>query len=107
MRVFAVCFWHSEGWTTRNEALMDAVMKQVRTTGHPWLIACDANTSLEDFKKSLWFQSRHMFVEAPEEGVSTCRSKGTNGELIERTYDDVVAGHCHKVKSRNGSGGRF
>ena len=26
MRVFAVYFWHSEGWTPRNEALMEAVV---------------------------------------------------------------------------------
>ena len=26
MRVFSVSFWHSEGWTPRNEALMEAVM---------------------------------------------------------------------------------
>ena len=27
MRVFAVHFWHSEGWTPRNEALLEAVLK--------------------------------------------------------------------------------
>ena len=42
MRGF-VNFWHSESWTPRNEALMEAVVKQVRTTRHPWLIACDAH----------------------------------------------------------------
>ena len=42
----------------------------------------------EDFKKSLWFNSRHMFIEAPGEGVSTCRSKGPTGECIE---DYVIA----------------
>ena len=53
-RVFAVYFWHSEGWTPRNEALMVAVVKQTRTARHPWLVACDANKNLVDFKKSLW-----------------------------------------------------
>ena len=33
----------SEGWTPRNEALLEAVLKQARTTRDPWLIACDAN----------------------------------------------------------------
>ena len=32
MRVFAVYFWHSEGWTQRDEALVGATVKQVRTT---------------------------------------------------------------------------
>ena len=71
MRVFAVYFWHSEGWPPSNEALMEAVVKQVRTTGHRWLIVGDANMSPEDFKKSLWFKSRHMFIEVPGEGVSS------------------------------------
>ena len=28
LRVFSVYFWHSEGWTTRTEALLEAVLKQ-------------------------------------------------------------------------------
>ena len=42
----------------------------------------------EDFKKSLWFKSRHMFIEALGEGVSTCRSKGPTGGCHE---DYVIA----------------
>ena len=57
------------------------------------MIACDANICPEDFKKSFWFQSRHMSFEAPGEGVSTCRSKGPNGEFIEKNYDNVIASH--------------
>ena len=34
-RIFSVYFWHSEGWTPRNEALLDAVLKQTSTTRHP------------------------------------------------------------------------
>ena len=30
LRVFAVHFWHSEGWTPRNEALLEAVLKQAK-----------------------------------------------------------------------------
>ena len=41
MRVFATYFTHlSEGWRLRNEALMETMVKQVRTTRRPWLIAC-------------------------------------------------------------------
>ena len=29
-----VCFWHSEGWTPRSEALLEAVVKQARVTKH-------------------------------------------------------------------------
>ena len=58
LRVFSVYFWHSEGWTPRNDSLLEAVVKQVNTTRHPWLAACDADMCPEDFesKKNLWFQ---------------------------------------------------
>ena len=51
--VFSVYFWHSEGWTPRHEALLEAVLKQTRTTRHPWLIPCDANMCPEDSETSL------------------------------------------------------
>ena len=35
MRIFSVYFRHSEGWTLRNETLLEAVVKQARTTRHP------------------------------------------------------------------------
>ena len=89
------------GWTRRNEALMEIVVKHVRTSRHSWLIACDANLCPEDFKKSLRFRSRHMFIKAPREGVSTGRSKGPNGELIERTHDYVIASHGLQEEIKN------
>ena len=67
LRVFSVYFWHSEGWTPRNEAILEAAPKRARTTKHPWLIACGANMSPKDFEKSLWFQKDRMHVIAPEE----------------------------------------
>ena len=69
--------WHSEGWTPRNEALPEAVMKRVKVTRHPWLIACDPNMC-PDFEKSFWFQQEQMCVVAPKE-ASTCISKGPEG----------------------------
>ena len=56
LRIFSVYFWHSEGWSSRNEALQEAVLKRTRTTKHPWLIACDANMSPEDFEKAFGFE---------------------------------------------------
>ena len=69
-----VCFWHSEGWTPRNEALLETALKQAKTTRHPWLMACNANMDPEDFEKTLWFQRERMHVVAPQE-ASTCRSR--------------------------------
>ena len=90
LRVFSVYFLHSEGWTPRNEALFEAVVKQAQTTRHPWLAAGDANMCPEDFEKSLWFRREQMHVVAPKE-ASTCKSKGPKCEWIERTYDCVIA----------------
>ena len=39
----------------RNEALLEAVVKQEKTTRHPWLVACDVNMCPEDFKTSCGF----------------------------------------------------
>ena len=41
LRVFSDFFLHSEGHTPRNEALMEAVVNQARTTRHQWLINCE------------------------------------------------------------------
>ena len=53
------------GWTNRNEALMETVVKQARTTRHPSLVACGANMNPRDFTKGAWFKDRSMFIEAP------------------------------------------
>ena len=97
LRIFSVYIWHSEGWTSRTEVLLEAVLKRARTTRHPWLIACDANMCPEDFEKYLWFQRETMHVVALK-GVSTCRSKGPKYVGIERTYDYVVASGRPKGK---------
>ena len=34
-------------------------------------------------------------------GVSNCRSKRPNGELIERTYDNVIASHSFQDNVKN------
>ena len=103
LRIFSVYLSHSEGWTPRKEALLEAVLMRARTARHPWLTACDANTRPEDFEKSLWFQRETMHVVAPK-GVSTCRSKGPKEVWIERTYDYVVASGSLKENLTNGGG---
>ena len=95
--MFAACFWHTEGWSPRNEAILEAVLKSARTTKHPWLTACDANVTPKDFEKSFWFRKDQMHVIAPE-GVSTCRSKKCKGEWVEKVYDYVIACNSQKGK---------
>ena len=95
MRIFAAFFWHSGRWSPRNEAILEAVLKRARTTTQPWLIACDADMSPEDFDKSFWFRKDQMHVIAPE-GESTCRSKNAKGEWVEKVYDIVIA--CNSLK---------
>ena len=90
VRVFSVHFWHSDGWTTRNEALLEAVVKQAQTTRHPWLVPGDAQyacgrrreepvVSKESDACSGSGRSVHMQV------------KSAQGEWIERTKDYVIA----------------
>ena len=49
LHTFAVYIRHSQGWTARNEALVEAVIMNTRDTPYPWLIACDANMEPEFF----------------------------------------------------------
>ena len=51
LRVIALHIFHPEGWTPKNDAIMEAVVKQARTTSHPWLVACDANVDGGGFKR--------------------------------------------------------
>ena len=76
---------NSEGCSSKNEALLEAVLKKTRTTKPPWLIACDA-WARKISKKTLWFRKDKMHVIAPGR-VSTCRSKKTKGEWVEKVYD--------------------
>ena len=52
MRVFSV---YSEGWTPRNETLLEVVLKRARITRHPWLVA-DANMGRLILKKASGFR---------------------------------------------------
>ena len=97
LRILSVYFWHSEGWLSRNEGLLEAVLKRTRTTKHPWLIVCDANMRQEDSEISLWFRIEQMYVMAPE-GVSTCRSRSAKGDWVEKVYDNVIA--CSSPEGR-------
>ena len=67
------------------------MLKRARATKHPWLIACDADMSPEDFETSLCFRKGEMHVTAPE-GVSTCRSKkGAKGAWVDKVYEYAIA----------------
>ena len=66
MSICAAYFWHTEGWTPRNEAILEAVLTRARATKHLWLVACDANMSPADFENSLWFRKDQMHAIAPE-----------------------------------------
>ena len=69
LRVFSVYFWHPEGGTPTNEALLQAVRKQARTTRHQWLIACDANMCPEDFETESLVPKGADACGGPERGI--------------------------------------
>ena len=97
---FCRIFGIQKGGRLRTEALMEAVVKQMRTTRHLWLVACD-NMNPEDFKKSLGLTEKSMFFETLDERISTCRSKDANDELIRRTYDYVIANQSLQGKIKD------
>ena len=56
-QVFTVYFWHSDGWSVRNETLMSTVLKRVANTRSHWTTACDANMDPTEFAWSDWLMS--------------------------------------------------
>ena len=80
---------------------MEAVVKHARTTGIPGWWRAMSTWTLKYFRNSLWFKEKCMIIEAPEEGISTCRSKGPKVEAIERTYDYVIACRSLQGKIKN------
>ena len=77
------------------------LVKQARSTRRPWLVACDVNMDPDGFRKSLWLKEECVSIEAPEQGISTSRSKCSKGEAIERTYDYVIASRSLQGKIKN------
>ena len=84
LQMFAFFFWHREGWTARNEALLVEVFFCTRDTPYPWFIACDANIDPGVFVKGKWFDEETMIIRVTAADVSTCRSKGHDGTKVER-----------------------
>ena len=87
MQVVVVYLWHSNAWTPRNEALMEAAGENHKASLVSGL-RCQHGPN--DFRNSLWFREKCVFLEVPQEGISTCRSPGQRGELIESTCDYVI-----------------
>ena len=54
--VFAVYFWHSEGWTVCNEELMKAVLRRVAITKNLFDYSCDSNMEPRDFQFGHWYK---------------------------------------------------
>ena len=54
--------------------------------------------TLKDVRKSLWFEGKCKTIEAPEEGISTCRSKRATGEAM---FDYVIDTRGLRRKIKN------
>ena len=97
MRVFSF-FLAIRRLDPRNEALLEAVVKEARTTKHQWLTACDANMSPKDFEESVWFQ--RAGVHRGANGSFKVQIKKPKGELIEITYEKVMQVEASGERSR-------
>jgi hypothetical protein len=61
--VVSVYFWHSEGWSARNQTLMQKLTEVVRACGCLWLIGGDMNMAPETFMgHPLYLQLKGLMV---------------------------------------------
>ena len=99
LRVFCVVFLALRRTDTEELALMEAVVKQVRTTRHPWLVTCDANMDPAGFRKALWFEEWCMLIEAPEAVISSCviASKSFQGKIENMEVVEDFESRLHKA----------
>ena len=42
--------------------MVEEAAKQARTTKHPWFVACDDNMDPADFRRSVRFKGRCLFI---------------------------------------------
>ena len=73
------------------------MLNRARTTKHPWLMASDADMSLDDFEKSLWFRKDQMHV-IREEGEED------EGSEERRIRDQIVINEGVKDKVKRTGG---
>ena len=70
--MFAVFFWHSEGFTARNEFMMQGGVEQIAGERSPWLIACDAKMEPCQFCEGEWCGALKQNL------LFRCRSQGVD-----------------------------
>ena len=85
--IFAVYFWHSEGWNVRNDALMSAVLKRVVSIGSHWIVRCDANMDPTTFAGSDLVKDFRAKVKARKRRV-LCKGHSRSGHS--KTLDHFV-----------------
>ena len=96
-----VYFWHSEGWSVRNEALMSTVLNVFANTRSHWIIACDAHMEANDFAQGHWVKEARARVKAPTQGSATYCAKGAGGLEIRKTQDYFVVSESLDGKIEN------
>ena len=58
---YAVWFWHTEGWTTRNEALTEAVLNSAVSSESQWMTLCGGNREQAGQSASGLTQRRNLY----------------------------------------------
>eukprot|EP00974_Lingulodinium_polyedra_P120110 11173761-Lingulodinium_polyedra.AAC.1 len=67
-------FWHSEGWSGRNQELLEHTAGVARRLGAPWVLAADFNMEPEVFQQHSVVADLKVVVVRPEQG--TCFGQG-------------------------------
>ena len=75
------------------------MLKRVRATKHPWLVACDVKMSPVDFEKSLWFQKGQMHVIAPQRASTVTAGNSLKGKISQMNVVEDFESRPHKADS--------
>ena len=84
--LYSAYFWCSEGWTSRNMAIMEEVARRARTAGDLWILAADFNMEPDEFAAGYWVMASGGIIAAPSALLGTCRTSTPEG-LVTKVYD--------------------
>ena len=92
--VLEASFWHTEGWTPRNEAVMEAILKSAASSVSPWIM------EPEDLRQEEWEADgqRHRGMksslnEAKEADSSNKETRGPADSSKEEAKEDTKGVH--------------
>ena len=75
MAIISAYFWHSEGWSCRNQAIMSQIITIVRRLGCLWVLGADFNMEPDELQSHELYDELRGLLVAP--GRGTCFGRGS------------------------------